>query len=319
VRSILRDNVRLTKTDYLHFLPFVIIFIGAIPFLFSSWEYKCFIAQKIIDGTFMGSKYNINFIVPKEINQLIRPPFALFYLVLIFRKFLNNRNVFKSFSHAKVTKIWLVLFFLFFCFMVVFYIIVQFAFYLNIQFFFDNFWFYYLINGIAFIYIVLNFSLVLFPQILYGLPIPNINTAIHPESNVTSLENDKPISNNKKSTFNPLISQEYKNEIELKINKWRTEQKFLESDASILTLATFADIPIHHISYYFNTFLNIKYTDWCNTLRIEYAKVQIDSGFNKNITLLAFSELCGFSSQSTFLRSFKNVVGSTPSDYIKTK
>lgn len=319
IRSILWDNVKLTKTDYLHFLPFVIIFIGAIPFLFSSWEYKCLIAQKIVDGTFMGSKYNINFLVPKVINQLIRPPFALFYLVLIFRNFLKNKKVFTSLSQAKVTKFWLVLFFLFFCFMVFFYIIVQLAFYLNIQFFFDNFWFYYLINGIAFIYLVFNFSLVLFPQILYGLPIPNSNPTSNPESSVASLENSVPISNNKKSTFNPLISEEYKKEIELKINKWRTEQKFLESDASILTLATFADIPIHHISYYFNTFLNIKYTDWCNTLRIDYAKAQIDSGFNKNITLLAFSELCGFSSQSTFLRSFKNVVGSTPSDYIKTK
>lgn len=319
VRSILRDNVKLTKTDYLHFLPFVIIFIGAIPFLFSSFEYKCFIAQKIIDGTFMGSKYNINFIVPKEINQLIRPPFALYYLILIFRKFLKNKNAFKSISHAKVIKIWLGLFFLLFSFTVVFYIIVQLAFYLNIKFFFDNLWFYYLINSIALLYLALNFSLVLFPQILYGLPIPNSITTIHPESNLASLENGMPISNNKKSTFNPLISEDYKNEIELKINKWRTEKKFLESDASILTLATFADIPIHHISYYFNSFLKIKYTDWCNTLRIEYAKAQIDSGLNKNITLLAFSELCGFSSQSTFLRSFKNVVGSTPSDYIKTK
>jgi AraC-like DNA-binding protein len=154
---------------------------------------------------------------------------------------------------------------------------------------------------------------------LYGLPISNSITTIYPESNRASLENGTPISNNKKPIFNPLISEEYKKEIELKINKWITKQKFLENDASILTLATFVEIPIHHISYYFNTFLKIRYTDWCNTLRIDFAKAQIDSGLNKNITLLAFSELCGFSSQSTFLRSFKNVVGSTPSDYIKTK
>ena len=319
VRSILRDNVKLTKTDFLHFLPFVIIFIGAIPFLFSSWEYKCFIAQKIVDGTFMGSKYNINFIVPKVINQLIRPPFALFYLVLIFRNFLKNKNVFTSLSQAKVTKFWLVLFFLFFCFMVFFYIIVQLAFYLKIKFLFDNLWVYYLLNSIAFVYLAFNFSLILFPQILYGLPNPKTTTSILLESSVASLENSVPISTNKKSIFNPLISEEYKKEIELKINKWRTEQRFLESDASILTLASLSGIPIHHISYYFNTFLKIKYTDWCNTLRIEYAKEQIDSGFNKNITLLAISELSGFSSQSTFIRSFKNVVGCTPSDYIKTK
>ena len=319
VRSILRDNVKLSKTDYLHFLPFVFIFMGTIPYLLSPWEYKCFIAQKIVDGTFMGSKYNINFLIPKVINQLIRPPFALFYLVLISREFLKNKNVFKSFSHARVVKIWLGLFFLLFSITIVFYTIAQLAFYLNIKFFFENLWFYYLINSIALIYLVFNFSLVLFPQILYGLPNPKTTTSILLESKVASLENSVPISTNKKSIFNPLISEEYKKEIELKINKWRTEQRFLESDASILTLAALSGIPIHHISYYFNTFLKIKYTDWCNTLRIEYAKEQIDSGFNKNITLLAISELSGFSSQSTFIRSFKNVVGCTPSDYIRTK
>ena len=319
VRSILRDNVKLSKTDYLHFLPFVFIFMGTIPYLLSPWEYKCFIAQKIVDGTFMGSKYNINFLIPKVINQLIRPPFALFYLVLISREFLKNKNVFKSFSHARVVKIWLGLFFLLFSITIVFYTIAQLAFYLNIKFFFENLWFYYLINSIALIYLVFNFSLVLFPQILYGLPNPKTTTSILLESKVASLENSVPISTNKKSIFNPLISEEYKKEIELKINKWRTEQRFLESDASILTLAALSGIPIHHISYYFNTFLKIKYTDWCNTLRIEYAKEQMDSGFNKNITLLAISELSGFSSQSTFIRSFKNVVGCTPSDYIRTK
>lgn len=174
VQSILRDTVKLSKADYLHFLPFAIIFIGTLPFLFSPWEYKCFIAQKIVDNTFMGSKYNINFLVPKIINQLIRPPFALFYLVLVLRKFHKNKAVFKSFSHAKVIKIWLVLFLILFGLTVIFYIIVQLAFYLKIKFIFDNLAFHFFVNCIAFIYLVFNFALVLFPQILYGLPIPKL-------------------------------------------------------------------------------------------------------------------------------------------------
>jgi AraC-like DNA-binding protein len=322
VRSIFRDNVKLTKTDYLHFLPFVIIFIGAIPFLFSSWEYKCFIAQKIVDGTFMGSKYNINFMVPKVINQLIRPPFALFYLVLIFRKFLKNKNLFKSLSQAKVTKLWLVLFFLFFCFMVFFYIIVQLAFYLNIQFFFDNFWFYHLINGIAFIYVVFNFSLVLFPQILYGLPIPKLemnHTNIHINPLQNSNESNIPFIENKTTNVTAFFSNEYEVELEEAIHNWIEEKKYLDANASLVSLSTYTNIPVHHLSYYFNSILKVKYTDWRNTLRIEYAKSKIDSGSNKSITLEALSLESGFSSQSTFIRSFKNVFNCTPSDYIKTK
>jgi AraC-like DNA-binding protein len=314
--------VKLTKTDYLHFLPFVIIFIGAIPFLFSSWEYKCFIAQKIVDGTFMGSKYNINFMVPKVINQLIRPPFALFYLILIFREFLKNKNLFKSLSQAKVTKLWLVLFFLFFCFMVVFYIIVQLAFYLNIQFFFDNFWVYHLINGIAFIYVVFNLSLVLFPQILYGLPIPKLgmnHTHIHTNPLQNSKERNNAFIDNKTPSGTAFFSNEYELELEVAINNWIAEKKYLEENASLISISTFTAVPVHHLSYYFNSILKVKYTDWRNSLRIEYAKSKIDSGSNKSITLEALSLESGFSSQSTFIRSFKNVFGCTPSDYIKTK
>jgi AraC-like DNA-binding protein len=324
VRSIFRDKVKLSKTEYLHFLPFVIIFIGLIPFFFSSWEYKMFIGQLIVDKTFMASNYNINFLVPKLINQLIRPPFALFYLVLISREFFKNKNVFNSFSHDIVVKIWLGLFFLLFSLTAVFYTIVQLTFYLNIKFLFENLWIYFFINSIALIYLVFNFSLVLFPQILYGLPIPklvmyhhDVPIATHPTENRT--ENVDPTIENKTALVNSFFSNDYELEIEAAINNWIEEKKYLEENATLITVSTFTTIPMHHLSYYFNVVQKVKYTDWRNGLRIKYAKNQIDSGLNKSITLEALSIASGFSSQSTFIRSFKNVFGCTPSDYIKTK
>jgi AraC-like DNA-binding protein len=324
VRSILRDTVKLSKADYLHFLPFAIIFIGTLPFLLTPWEYKCFIAQKIVDGTYMDSKYNINFLVPKMINQLIRPPFALFYLVLVLRKFHKNKAVFKSFFHAKVIKIWLVLFLILFGLTVIFYIIVQLAFYLKIKFIFDNLAFHFFVNCIAFIYLVFNFALVLFPQILYGLPIPKLLLENHSVTlDAATIQKKKelisPLIENKTAPIIAFFSNEYEIEIELAISNWITEKKYLEVNASLVAFSNYTNIPVHHLSYYFNSMLKVKYTDWRNTLRIEYAKAKIDSGSNKAITLEALSLESGFSSQSTFIRSFKNVVGSTPSDYIKLK
>jgi AraC-like DNA-binding protein len=324
VRSIFRDKVKLSKTEYLHFLPFVIIFLGLIPFFFSTWEYKIFIGQLIVNKTFMASNYNINFLVPKIINQLIRPPFALFYLVLISREFFINKNVFNSFSHDRVIKIWLGLFFLLFSLTAVFYTIVQLTFYLNIKFLFENLWVYFFINSIALIYLVFNFSLVLFPQILYGLPIPklvmyhhDVAIATNPTENRT--ENVDPIIENKTALVNSFFSNDYELEIEAAINNWIAEKKYLEENATLITVSTFTTIPVHHLSYYFNVVQKVKYTNWRNSLRIEYAKKQIDSGLNKSITLEALSIESGFSSQSTFIRSFKNVLGCTPSEYIKTK
>ena len=322
VRSILRDNVKLTKTDFLHFLPFLLIFIGAIPFLFSSWEYKFLLAKSIAGGEFMQSKHNINFLIPKIVNQLIRPPYAMLYLVLISREFFRNIDIFKSFSHTKVVKIWLGLFFMVFSVVVVFYIIVQFTFYLKIKFLFDNLWVYYLLNSIAFIYLAFNISLVLFPQILYGLTITKLgmnHTHIHTNPLQNSNEINIPFIENKTTSVTAFFSNEYEVELEEAIHNWIEEKKYLDANASLVSLSTYTNIPVHHLSYYFNSMLKVKYTDWRNTLRIEYAKSKIDSGSNKSITLEALSLESGFSSQSTFIRSFKNVFNCTPSDYIKTK
>jgi AraC-like DNA-binding protein len=316
--------VKLTKTDFLHFLPFLLIFIGAIPFLFSSWEYKFLLAKSIAGGEFMQSKHNINFLIPKIVNQLIRPPYAMLYLVLISREFFRNIDIFKSFSHAKVVKIWLGLFFMVFSVVVVFYIIVQFTFYLKIKFLFDNLWVYYLLNSIAFVYLAFNFSLILFPQILYGLPISKLvidHNDIHIVTKPIQNNNDTtiPIIENKLATLSAFFSKEYEIEIESIINNWIAEKKYLEVNASLISISSHTNIPVHHLSYYFNSILKVKYTDWRNTLRIEYAKAKIDSGFMKSITLEALSTESGFASHSTFIRSFKNVFGCTPSDYIKTK
>ena len=313
VRSIFRDTVTLSKKDYLHFLPFSIIFIGLIPFFLSSWEYKLFISQKIIEHTYMGSIYNINFLVPKTINQLLRLLFALFYLVVVTRVFIKNKPVFNSFSSAKDIKIWLSLFYLLFTLTAAFFIITHLVYHLNINFFYTNSVFYYIISSIAFFYLVLNFLLVLYPQILYGLPIPKlVMNRISNENTTLSIEN-------KTAPVNTFFSNDYELVIEAAIKDWIAEKKYLEANASLISISTFTTIPVHHLSYYFNSLLKIKYTDWRNTLRIEYTKNQIDSGICKTITLEALSLASGFATQSTFIKTFKNAFECTPSEYIKTK
>ncbi|MEI7502339.1 MAG: hypothetical protein WCJ61_03560, partial [Paludibacter sp.] len=56
IRSVLTDNSRLRKSDLLHFLPFLIYFVAAIPHIFSTYAHKVQIAQlSITDPTFLGS------------------------------------------------------------------------------------------------------------------------------------------------------------------------------------------------------------------------------------------------------------------------
>ena len=323
-RSIFRDNVRLSIKDYCHFLLFFIVFIGVIPFFFSSWEYKSFISQKIVERTYMRSTYNINFLVPKTINQILRPLSAIIYLVFISRMFIKNKIVFNSLSHAKVIKIWLAIFYLLYSITAAFYIIVHLVYHININFFYTNSAFYFVISSIAFFYLALNFLLVMFPQILYGLPIPKL-VLNHSSVNIgtTPIQNSSgiafPIIENKTTPVAAFFSNGYEVEIEAAINQWITEKKYLEPNATLISISTFTAVPVHHLSYYFNAVLKVKYADWRNTLRIHFAKNQIDSGFSKMITLEAISLESGFATQSTFIKSFKNDLGCTPSEYLKTK
>lgn len=219
---------------------------------------------------------------------------------------------------------WLLLFFFLHCLTFVFYFIAQFAYYYKNKFLFDNLWFYYLINALAFIYLVFNLSLVLFPQILYGLPISKLGIAhLNNDSEgqpiQNNLESTKSIDKNKTNLDNSIFSTEYELEIESVIQNWIGEKKYLEHNATLAAFSSYTNIPIHHLSYYFNFILKVKYTDWRNTLRIEYAKNQMDTSLIKSITLEALALASGFATQTTFIKCFKNICGCTPSAYIKSK
>ena len=48
VRSILKDYTQFSKKDWVHFILFAIIFLGRLPYNFSSWEEKLILADRII-------------------------------------------------------------------------------------------------------------------------------------------------------------------------------------------------------------------------------------------------------------------------------
>jgi AraC-like DNA-binding protein len=72
------------------------------------------------------------------------------------------------------------------------------------------------------------------------------------------------------------------------------------------------------LTYFFNDIKQVSFSDWRNSLRIEEAKNLFRLGEVNNITLKAVSLQCGFASQNTFIRAFKNATGTTPSNYLKS-
>jgi AraC-like DNA-binding protein len=179
------------------------------------------------------------------------------------------------------------------------------------------------------VYSMLNLGLLFFPQIMYGLPVA---TAI-PEENAepefdllqdieclsfSEVENDIADGGDISDKNTPLFySQEYIDKIEHCLNKYKHTREFANPDFVLDNISAKCGIPIHHLSYYFNSIINVKFADWRNGLRVDFAIEQIKQDSSDVITFKVIALNSGFSSQNTFIRAFKNTTGKTPREFLK--
>ena len=339
VRSILRDNTRLSKKDYLHFLIFIVVFIGTIPYIFSSLEYKMNIARCIESNDWGTLKYKPNVIVPPIVNRFMRPLHPLLYAIATWGLIFNYKDkIFKNKNHSydfEVIKKWILIFSGF----------VLMATLLHQVLFINSL----LVDGksafinqsyplmllFSVLYLLLMVALLFFPHILYGMPVKksesslkpievsNFNEAvIHTEMKTEEIireEINAEEENENNDKYVQLFSSEYLTEIQKKVDKWISDEFYLEADCSFVKMAMQIEIPQHHLNYFFNTILDKKFTDWRNNLRIEFSKSLLEKDITKEITIEALALKSGFASQTTFNRAFKNYLGVTPSQFIRLK
>jgi AraC-like DNA-binding protein len=162
----------------------------------------------------------------------------------------------------------------------------------------------------AIIFMAVNLSVLAFPQILYGLP---------QESNRMNppIQTLAPIEVEVQKQDKQLFSEDYILHIEQVIDEQIRLKMYADPGYKLLQMSAMSLIPVHHLSYYFNTIKDITFADWRNKLRIDAALELIENESNSGLTLNAIALKCGFSAQSTFIRAFRQITGLTPSDYMK--
>ncbi len=323
-RGTLTDNSRLKGTDIIHFIPFLVQLIGIFPYLLTPFSYKVDIAAQILNDLNLITQFKVNWITKPIVNFLGRPILVFLYLGYItYLLWLNNPKSNRAkvpIQQFKLTYRWLILLEVTTAILIINFFLLSLslskqtvtATMVNAQ--FTHFF-----SGIA--YFCMSFMLLLFPRILYGMPIYTANS-------ITEISSQEKI---KKET-NPIVEPiNIVAEIQLpqddpffelvdKINAYlKKEEPYLNPEFTINELAASLKVPVHHVSYCLNTLMNVKFTSLRTQLRIQYAAKLLDSGQADELSMDGIGKKSGFSTRSNFYNAFKTETGMTPSEYLERK
>lgn len=311
VRGIVNDNSRLQRSDILHFIPFIIYTINIGNYLFTSFSFK----QKFVAAVIEAPSKVLDFdpvLIPGFLSHILRPVISLIYVVLCFvllYKF-YKRNV--SHSQSKIVYRWL--------FTLLTIVLITYTVFLtsisqtlskpDVR--------QAVIDGTIGV-VVCMFSLMLinvlpffFPRILYGLPQLDYN--LKNVSKVELVPNE--VSTKQEQDYG--ISEERIELLKTKISKYCENHPYINPNFSLPSMSFETGIPVHHISYYFNVILNTNFSLWKNGLRIKYVMDLMKTESAEILTLDAISKNAGFVSRNTFIASFKQHTGLTPSEYLNS-
>lgn len=105
--------------------------------------------------------------------------------------------------------------------------------------------------------------------------------------------------------------------LNLLITHIQDKKPYLREDYKLIDLSSETGIPSHHISELLNIHYHKNFSEFVNEYRIKEAKKLLVSKnyYNRTISSIGFD--VGFNSRTSFYRSFKKFVGSTPSVYQK--
>lgn len=296
IRGVQTGDDSIKKSDWIHLIPLVIACIITLPYTIQSTETKLQIAND-----FMRSKDNLLathqiFTLPLRWHFLLRHIFALFYVVYFGYGFLKSirKGVIKVSDRAHN---W-------FYFFVIVAILIHVGPVLMIirSWYVFNFHFGQFMGMVAYsvLGLLLNLSMFLFPEILYG-------------SFLKTVKKDLLVNTKSENTFN----QEEIESFEKILATYLVSKPFLDVNFNKSRVMVDLDISDKFFTFYFNEHLGINFNQWKSNLRIDESVRLIESNFLKYQTVESLANQIGFQSRNKFSDAFKKRFGKTPSAYIK--
>jgi len=303
-RNTLTDRPSSWK-DAIHLIPFVLQAINMAPYIFSSFDYKQEIAHLILTDINNVRTHASGFFLPPAFAFVTRPSLIIIYNIFCFRLIYGYSHkeqiTLDKNKQNRLVYNWLIT--------------------LNLAILVVSSGFLYLtlklydqpiskimidaepthlVSGVAFALLPLAL-VVLFPQILYGMPVAVAPKKLKKATTVNIVGADDPLSETAESIVDYL----------------QTEKPYLNPEFDLEDIEEALEIPKHHITYCFAFILNKKFTSYRSWIRVEHAKELLKSGSADSLSIDGIGSQSGFSSRSGFYATFKAETGMTPSQYLE--
>jgi AraC-like DNA-binding protein len=328
-RGILYGQIKFTKNDIIHFLPFIF---GLIDIVVYFIDFDLLLAEvKSMANRDKYLYYYISGPITAYFYQGIRPFIFLIYLIAILRiTYLNNDLKLGLKLNTKQKRVLLL------GSMAIIVQVLHFA-----Q------WYHFLIGEKADIYgrgesntfvvfpLFLLFVLILFilnnPNVLYGnLYILNEwqkkweNSQLEVSNSILSskeklVDNVLKVDSENDRETKELIPQSLALEYaQLMLKKLKEDKGYLKLDYQISDLSAETGIPVYLCSFVLNNVIEKNFRDWINEFRIN-CFIELYSIDKDKKTIEAMAQESGFKNTATFYNAFKKLTGFSPSQYFKNK
>ncbi|MBR8839524.1 MAG: helix-turn-helix transcriptional regulator [Stigonema ocellatum SAG 48.90 = DSM 106950] len=103
--------------------------------------------------------------------------------------------------------------------------------------------------------------------------------------------------------------------IGLLTNAMQTDKLYLDPELTVDKVGRHVRLPAKTISFVLNQYHQKSFNTFINEYRIEAVKHRLANPASDYLTLTGIAFECGFNSQATFQRAFKQIVGVSPKEY----
>ncbi len=329
VKSTLSDRIRLRPWDFMHTIPFWIVFLDLTPYYTLPFTEKIQFAERIIADINSVRESSHHLYLDHFSMNFLRAGLALAYctysliLLYVYIKAIPEHPEVPR-RQSKITLRWM-------CILIGSLTAISISYILlmlekrNVPLSVDTFEYSPFFILIVVFYAVMSVSLLFFPEILYGLPrakdmgkenIPADSLDVISSTSSMPGEAAPKETQEEDATHYKVRDDDPFRELANAILAYlENEKPYLKPDFCVTDIVVRFGAPRHHVEYCFSKLIGERFTDLRKRLRVDYARQLIP--LHQNLSMEGVGKESGFASKSVFFGAFREITGMTPADYLQ--